>query len=206
MRKLLAWWRRLYEALLEWAASPGGIVAIALVAFAEASFFPVPPDVLIVAAVLARSRTWVRAALAASVASVLGGILGYGIGWGAWEALDDFFYAWVPGFDPEVYARVAGLYEKWNFWVVFAAGFTPIPYKVFTIAAGVARIDFPVFVLASALSRSARFFLVAGLLRVFGPRIRPFIDRWLGWLTLLFVALLIGGFVAVGWWSAGSGH
>ncbi|UCF66516.1 MAG: DedA family protein, partial [Acidobacteriota bacterium] len=142
----------------------------------------------------ARPAVWLRAAMVCSLASIAGGITGYLIGWGLWEVVAEFFYSWVPGFTPEVYARVSALYDRWNFWIVFGAGFTPIPYKVFTIAGGVAHINFVIFVIASAISRSARFFLVAGLLRWFGPKVRPLIDRYLGWLTLAFFVLLVAGF------------
>ncbi|RMG44785.1 MAG: DedA family protein [Acidobacteria bacterium] len=191
------WWRRAYGALLEWAASKSGIGVIGAVSFAEASFFPVPPDVLLAAAVLARREVWLRAALVCSLASIAGGAAGYLIGWGVWEAVSELFYRYVPGFTPELYQRVAALYARYDFWIVFGAGFTPIPYKVFTIAGGVARIDFPVFLLASAVSRSSRFFLVAGLLRLFGPTVKPFVDRHLGWVTLAVFLLGAAGFAAL---------
>lgn len=186
-----------YDRLLAWAASPRGLRAIGVVSFVEASFFPIPPDVLLVAAVLANPRIWLRAALVCSVASVLGGATGYLIGWGVWEAVDGLFFAYVPGFSEATYAKMAGLYDEWSFWIVFAAGFTPIPYKIFTIAAGAAKIGFPLFLLASAISRTARFLLVAGTLRWLGPQIKPLIDRHFGWLTLAFTALLIAGFAAL---------
>ena len=106
-----------------------------------------------------------------------------------------FFFKWIPGFTPEKFQAVSEAYDRWNFWVVFTAGFTPIPFKVITITAGVFRINFAVFVIAATISRSARFFLVAGLCRLFGARITPFIDRYFNWLALLFAALLVGGFV-----------
>jgi len=189
---------RVYDWVLQWAAHPQAQSALLLLAFAESSVFPIPPDVLLIAMCLAQPRRAFRYAAICSVGSVAGGILGYGIGWGLWEVVSDAFYRWVPGFTPEVYARVAALYDRWNFWVVFAAGFTPIPYKVFTIAAGVAHINFGVFVLASAVSRTARFLLVSLLIFRFGPSIMPFIEKYLGWLTVLFVALLLGGFYLIG--------
>ena len=189
--------RRTYDRLLEGAASPNGIRLIGVVSFVEASFFPLPPDVLLMAAVLARPAVWIRAALVCSVASLAGGLAGYLIGWGLWQLVSGLFFTYVPGFSEETYQRVAELYERWNFWIVFTAGFTPIPYKIFTIAAGVARINLFVFLVASVISRSARFFLVAGLLRKFGPWFKPILDRYLGLFTLLFTALLIGGFLLV---------
>jgi membrane protein YqaA with SNARE-associated domain len=189
---------RVYDWVLHWAAHPHAQSALLLLAFAESSVFPIPPDVLLIAMCLAQPRRAFRYAAISGVGSVAGGILGYGIGWGLWEVVSDAFYHWVPGFTPEVYARVAALYDRWNFWVVFAAGFTPIPYKVFTIAAGVAHINFGVFVLASAVSRTARFLLVSLLIFRFGPSIMPFIEKYLGWLTVLFVVLLVGGFYLIG--------
>lgn len=189
---------KLYGWVLHWSAHRHATPALFALAFVESSVFPVPPDVLLIAMTLARPERVLRFWIAASLGSVLGGIAGYGIGWGLWQVVDDFFYRWVPGFSPEVYQRVAGLYERWNFWVVFTAGFTPLPYKVFTIAGGVARIGFPLFVLASLISRSARFLLVAGLVARYGPRMQRLIERYLGWLTLAFVALLLLGFWLVG--------
>ena len=128
---------------------------------------------------------------------MLGGVIGYLLGWGFWSLLADFFFTYVPGFTPQLFARVQALYAEHDFWVVFAAGFTPIPYKVITIAAGVFLINFPVFVLASIIGRSARFFLVAGLIRRYGPGIRSFVDRYFNLLSLLFLLLLIGGFLVL---------
>jgi membrane protein YqaA with SNARE-associated domain len=122
---------------------------------------------------------------------------GYAIGWGVWEAVSHLFYTWVPGVTPEAFEHVRAIYDRWDFWAIFAAGFTFIPFKVFTISAGVFSISFPIFLLASTLSRSARFFLVAGLIYVYGPSIQGFIDRYFDKLALLFVILLVGGFVAI---------
>jgi membrane protein YqaA with SNARE-associated domain len=189
--------RRLYDWVLHWAETPYGAPALFLLAFVESSVFPVPPDVLLITLCLSLpERSWYYATLC-SVGSVLGGIAGYLLGWGCWALVDELFFTFVPGFTPELFAKVQALYASHDFWVVFAAGFTPIPYKVITIAAGVFLINFPVFVLASAMSRSARFFLVAGLIRSFGPGIRSFIDRYFNLLSLLFLVLLIGGFLVV---------
>ncbi len=187
--------RRLYDWVLHWAQTPYGMPALFLLAFAESSFFPIPPDVLLIALCLGMRQKWFRYALVCSVASVLGGWFGYLIGWGAWSAVDQLFFAYVPGFTEEVFANVQAKYEKWNFWVVFTAAFTPIPFKVFTIAAGVFGINFVKFTLAAVVGRSARFFLVAGLLYWFGEPIRKFIDKWFNLLTLLFTIIFIGSFV-----------
>ncbi len=205
--KPVPWWhphRRLYNWTLAWAYRPSAGIALFVLSFAESSFFPIPPDVLLMPLVLGNRRRWIRYALTCSIASVLGAVAGFLIGWLAWDAgVNHLFYDYVPGFTPEVYQRVSGLYNQYNFWIVFTAGFTPIPFKVITVTAGVfgtgASVASPVlfflvFLLAAAVSRSARFFLVAGLMRAFGAKITPFIDKYLNWLALLFVALIIGGF------------
>lgn len=191
--------RRLYDWVLHWAHTPYAMPALVVLSLAESSFFPIPPDVLLIPLCLGqRQRAWAYA-FWCSVASVLGGIAGYGIGAFLWQSagVGDFFFAYVPGFTPEVFEQVKGHYEHWNFWIVFVAAFTPIPYKVITITAGVCGISFPMFVIASAIGRSARFFLVAGLIRRFGAPIQHFLDKHLGWVTLVGTALGIAGFVAI---------
>ncbi|HKL20446.1 MAG TPA: YqaA family protein, partial [Tichowtungia sp.] len=185
--------------VLHWAATPYGPPALFLLAVIEASVFPVPPDILLIALCIAVPlKSW-RFALLATLGSVLGGCLGYMIGWGIWALVADLFFAYVPGFSPVLFSRVQSLFAEYNFWVVFTAGFTPIPYKVITIGAGVFQVDFFMFLLASAISRGLRFFLVAGLVFRFGPGIRSFIEKYFNLLCLLFVALLIGGFLILGW-------
>lgn len=189
--------RRMYDWVLSWAHTRYGTPALATLSFAESSVFPIPPDVLLIALCLGDRRKWVWFAAVCSLASLLGGLLGYLIGWGFWSVVDQWFYAYVPGFTPEAFEKVQGLYEKWDFWIVFIAAFTPIPYKVITITAGVFGINLMAFSVATAIGRSARFFLVAFLIYWFGEPITRFIDKWFNWLTLLFVALLIGGFLAL---------
>lgn len=193
----MSWARRLYDWVLSFAERPSGEWALFGFAFAESSFFPIPPDPLLIALSLGAPKRALRFALICSVASVLGAMAGYAIGWGVWEAVSHLFYAWVPGVTPEAFEHVRAIYDRWDFWAIFAAGFTFIPFKVFTISAGVFSISFPIFLLASTLSRSARFFLVAGLIYVYGPSIQGFIDRYFDKLALLFVVLLVGGFVAI---------
>jgi membrane protein YqaA with SNARE-associated domain len=131
--------RRLYDWVVHWAFTPYAVPALVLIAFAESSFFPIPPDVLLVPLCLGNQKRAFGFAAWCSVASVVGGMAGYGIGMYAWEAgVRDLCFHYVPGFTPEVFARVQGLYQRWDFWVVFVAGFSPIPYKVFTIAGFVA--------------------------------------------------------------------
>jgi membrane protein YqaA with SNARE-associated domain len=189
--------RALYDWVLHWAATPYGAVALFVLALCEASFFPVPPDVLLLAVCLARPRRSLHYALICTAGSVLGGMAGYGIGWWGWEMVSGCFFSYVPGFTPEVFQEVADLYQKWDFWAVAAAGLTPIPYKVFTIAAGVFGLNFPTFVLASVLSRGLRFGVEGWLILRFGPPMAVFIDRYFNWLTLAFVVLLVGGFVVL---------
>lgn len=190
--------RRSYDWVLSWANTRYGLPALAIIAFVESSVFPIPPDVLLIALVLGARTRWAKFALAASLASVAGGCFGYLIGAVFWSGVSTFFFSHVPGFTNEAFAHVTQLYEEWNFWIVFTAGFTPLPYKVITISAGVFGIHFPVFLLASVLSRSARFFLLAWLLRRYGEPIRTFIDRYFNLLAIAFVILLFGGFILIG--------
>jgi len=187
--------RRLYDWVLHWADTPYGTPALFCLAFAESSFFPVPPDVLLIALALGSSQKALRFALWCSIASVVGGLLGYYIGYGP--------LAYVGQKIASFYGReelLSSLREEFGqrgvLWV-FLAGFTPIPYKIFTIAAGMAKMHLGLFVLASAVSRSARFFLVAWLIWQFGPRIKPVIDRYFNLLCVIFAVLLVGGFLAI---------
>lgn len=188
--------RRVYDWMIELAAHPKAPWALAIVSFAESSFFPIPPDVMLIPmAISERSKAWAYAAIC-TIASVLGGIAGYLIGYALFEAVGEPILNF---YDPDKIAwnKFKSLYEEWGFWIVFAAGFSPLPYKIFTIASGVVALNFPLFVVASAISRGGRFFLVSGLLYWFGPPIRTFIEKWLGLLTILFVVSLVAGFIAI---------
>jgi membrane protein YqaA with SNARE-associated domain len=123
--------------------------------------------------------------------------VGYGIGAGAWSVVDQWFFTYVPGVSAERFTQIQGLYDQYDFWAVFLAGLTPIPYKVFTLSAGAFDINFGVFVVASALSRGLRFFAVAALIYRFGPPIARFIDRYFDWLAWGFGILLVVGFLVV---------
>jgi membrane protein YqaA with SNARE-associated domain len=200
----------MYDWVLHWAETPYGPAALFLLAFAESSFFPIPPDVLLIALAISIPLRAFRFAAIAAVGSLLGGIFGYGIGWKLWwsgpnefSAIANFFLTHIPGFTVPVFEKVRSYYDQYNFWVVFTAGFTPIPYKVITISAGAFNINFAIFVLASAISRSARFFLVAALIYKFGPRIKGFIDRYFNLLSIAFVVLLILGFLVIGYLGRG---
>lgn len=189
--------RRLYDWVLHWAETPYGAPALFALALAESSFFPIPPDPLLVALCLGAPALAMRFAATATVASVIGGILGYAIGAGAWTLMQDWFFAYVPGVSPESFASVQVLYDRYDFWAVFLAGLTPIPYKVFTLSAGVFSVNFGVFVIASVLSRGLRFFVVAALIYRFGKPITGFIDRYFNLLAVAFGILLVGGFVLI---------
>jgi membrane protein YqaA with SNARE-associated domain len=187
--------RRMYHWVLSWAQSPRAELYLFLLAFAESSFFPIPPDVLLIALALSVPTRAFRYALTCTIGSVIGGAAGYAIGVFLFESVGRpiiNFYHFQQTFDS---LRI--LYGQYGFWIVFTAGFTPIPYKVFTIASGVFGIDFWQFIIASAIGRAGRFFLVAALIWKFGDKIRTFIDKYLGWLTIIFTVLLIGSFLLI---------
>lgn len=200
----IAWWhwhRRLYDWVIHFADTAGGERALFLLSFAESSFFPVPPDVLLGPLALGAPKKWLRFAVFCSLASVLGGIFGYCIGMFLWSIIGPWAYTHLGGigFTVENFAKFQAGYEKYDFGIVFTCGFTPLPYKVCTISAGVAKINFVGFLIASTVSRSARFFIVAGLMGWKGEKIRPFIEKYFNWLSLAFVGLLIGGFLVIKW-------
>ena len=178
--------------MLSWAEKRYGGWALAVLSFAEASFFPIPPDPLLVALCLGSRTRAFYFALICSVASVLGGLAGYAIGHFAFDKIGQFILNWYEAWD--VYVSVQGHYAEYGFLYVLLAGFTPIPYKVFTIAAGVFELSLFSFVMASAISRSARFFLVAAAIYRFGEPVMKFINRWFNLLTIAFAILLIGSF------------
>ena len=193
----MGWIRRIYDWVIEWSNHRHSQWALFFIAFAEASFFPVPPDVLLIAMAVGASRLSLRFALICTVGSILGGIVGYGIGNFFWGLTQNFFFTYVPGFTPEVFHRVSTVFEENAFWAVFTAGFTPIPYKVFTVAAGAAQISFFPFLLASICSRSLRFFLIGFLMKRFGPPFKVFIDKYFNLLAIVFTVLLIAGFMVL---------
>ena len=196
--------RRLYDWILHWAETKYGVPALFLLALAESSFFPIPPDVLLIPLALGARSKAIRFALVCSVASIVGGVAGYGIGYFSWwsgaeaySAVALFFFNHIPGFTEQVFLNIQEKYEIYNFLIVFTAGFTPIPFKIITISAGAFSVNFPMFLLASTVSRSARFFLVALLIRQFGEPITVFIDKYFNVLSIIFTLLLIGGFLVL---------
>jgi membrane protein YqaA with SNARE-associated domain len=183
--------RRLYDWVLSWAETPYGTLALFLIAVAESSF--IPPDVLLIALALSVPTRAFRFAMWCTIGSVLGGVLGYYLGFALWHTVEPLLIPSV--FSAEKFAEVTGLYDEYGIPVVFAAGFTPIPYKVFTVAGGVAQINVIAFTLTSIVGRGARFFLVAAVIRRYGTQAKLLIDKYFNLLTLAFTILLIGMFL-----------
>jgi len=195
--------RKLYDWVLHWAETPYGLPALFILAFAESSFFPIPPDVLLIALAVSIQKKAFKFATVAAVGSILGGMFGYGIGYFLWYTGGEFsdfamiFFNYIPGFTEEVFYNVKQMYDENAFMVVFSAGFTPIPYKVITITAGVSEINFPMFAIASTVSRALRFFLVAGIIYKWGKPMTVWIDKYFNILAILGTILLIGGFIVI---------
>ncbi len=187
--------RKLYDWTMALAAHTHARRALAVVAFAESSFFPIPPDVMLIPMIVARrAQAWLLAMIA-SVSSVLGGLAGYAIGYFVFTAVGLpilEFYGQTAAFD-----RFREVYQEYGAWIVFAFGLTPLPFKLITIASGAIKLNLLVFVLSSMAARSLRFFAVAGLLYWMGPPIRDFIERRFGLAVSVFTILLFAGFVAV---------
>jgi membrane protein YqaA with SNARE-associated domain len=188
--------RRLYDWTMHWADTPQSLTALLLIAFAESSFFPVPPDVLLIPIVAGAPRRWLTAAALCTLGSVTGAMLGYTIGYGFMatigQAIVDFYHA------QRHWQSVVKLYNSpVGVWFLAGAAFTPIPYKVATIAAGATRMEFLPFILVSIVGRGARFMLVAAILRVFGPPVRRTLEKNFDLAALLFFVLLIGGFLVL---------
>lgn len=196
--------KRLYDWMLSWGDSRWGALALFLFAFAESSFFPIPPDVLLIALCLGAVARSFRFAAICTAGSILGAIVGYAIGYFVWQnaageytALAHFFFNHV--FSVEAFEKVGALYDQYNFWIVFTAGFTPLPYKIFTITGGLFHINFVMFIVASIISRGLRFFLIGGLIWKFGAPIKSFIDKYFNLLAIAFTVLLVGSFFLLGY-------
>lgn len=188
--------RRLYNWTISWADRPGGMWALFFIAFAESSFFPIPPDVLLLALVFGAREKWAKYAFVCTAGSVLGGIVGWLIGWGLAESVAKPLLGL---FDPDGHTqdRIQDWYAEYGFWGILIAAITPIPYKVFTVASGLFHYNLPLLIGASIIGRGFRFFVVAGIIRICGPRIRPYIEKHLEWWFLAFGVLLIGGLFAI---------
>ncbi|MEM5475053.1 YqaA family protein [Pacificibacter sp. AS14] len=187
--------KRLYDWTLSMAQHPRALWALALVAFIESSVFPIPPDILMIPLIVARPKDAFKIAFVATLASVAGGMLGYFIGYGAFETIGRpvlEFYGKDAYFD-----EFKETYNQYGAWAVLIAGVTPFPYKVITILSGATALSLPVFIAASVVARALRFFIVAALLWKFGEPIRDFIEKRLGLMFTLFIILLVGGFAVV---------
>jgi len=187
--------RRLYDVCMEWISGKYGVWALFFIAFIESSFFPLPPDVFLIAMCVALPAMSFRYAAICSVGSVLGGALGYGLGFWFMDGLGMSIIDWYGLSDK--YGMVQEYFKAYDVWIVGTAGFTPIPYKLFTITAGFVHSNFITFMIVSLVARSARFFLVAGLIWKFGPQIKKFIDRYFNILSIAFVVLLAAGFLLI---------
>lgn len=185
----------LYDRVLTWSRHPHAERYLGAMSFAESSFFPIPVDVMLAPMTLADRSKWIRFAAIATIFSVLGGLGGYLIGWGLFEVIEPWLREsnyW------DKFETASGMFDQYGFWIVFAAGFSPLPYKVFTIAAGVAVINLPGFFIGSVVGRAARFFLVAGLVRAGGQKfedtLRTHVER-IGWAVVVVTVLVIAWFM-----------
>ncbi|HYZ41557.1 MAG TPA: YqaA family protein [Stellaceae bacterium] len=186
---------RIYSRALALAGSRHAMLAMAAISFAESSFFPLPPDIVLVPMMLVQPRrAWVIAAVC-TIASVLGGLVGYAIGYFLFDAVGrpvlEFYHAM------DKYEALKAAFAQWGAWIIILKGLTPIPFKLVTIASGVAQFPLPAFALASLVSRSLRFFLLAALLWWFGDAVRDFIERRLMLVTSAVAAALVGGFLVL---------
>jgi len=199
MKKILAYpvklTRSIYDWTIKWAKTKYSQYALFFIAFAESSFFPIPPDVLLIPMVIAERKKWFKTALVCSAGSVLGAFLGYFIGYELFELIGVKI---VELYNLQNAVQILSQkYSEHAFFTVFTAAFTPIPYKAITITAGLFKISLLTLFIASVIGRSLRFFLVAGLIRIFGAKIQIFIEKYFNLLTIAFVVLLAGGFFAL---------
>ena len=185
--------RSLYDLCMKWIQSPYGVVALFFIAVIESSFFPIPPDVFLIALCVAVPKKSFKYAALCAVGSVLGGAIGYGLGYSFMGAVGQPILDWY-GLQ-EKFDVVQNLYQQYDAWAVGAAGFTPLPYKLFTITAGACQIHFATFMLVSLVARYARFFLVAAFIWTFGEPVKKYIAGYFKLLSIVFMVLLIGGFM-----------
>ncbi len=188
--------KKLYHWTLALAESPRATFALGAVSFAESSFFPIPPDVILVPMALAKPQRALFYALVCTLTSVAGGIVGYGIGWLLWDTLGQWLIN-LYGYGARIEV-VKAAYDQWGWLFILVKGLTPIPYKLVTIVSGLLEYNFPLFVLLSLITRGARFFLIAGLLNKFGEPIRDLLDRYFGVFLMIIAVFVVGGF-----WLAG---
>ena len=201
----MKYFKNIYDLVLGLSKKKNSEYSISFLSFSESFFFPIPPDVLLIPLCLGNRQKSYYFAFLCSASSVIGGVFGYFIGKTLWwsipdieySALANLFFENVPGLTIDSFNKIKSLYEEWNFWIVFTAGFTPIPFKLITISSGTFNINFFMFVIASTLSRSARFFLLGTLIYIFGEKIRFFIEKYFNLLAIIFTMLLIAGFVII---------
>ncbi|MFA5038684.1 MAG: VTT domain-containing protein [Candidatus Omnitrophota bacterium] len=191
----LTWIRKSYDWTVRWAKTPYAGYALFGIAFMESSFFPVPPDILLIAMVVANRKKWLQDASICTLGSVCGAFLGYFIGWALYETAGKFIIS-VYHLESAV-DFIGDQFQKNAFLAIFAAAFTPIPYKAFTISAGIFHIPLATLVAASLLGRAGRFFFVAGALRVFGKKIADSIEKYFNIFSILFILLLIAGVLLI---------
>lgn len=196
--------KRLYNWVLDWATTPYASIAIFILAFFEAIFFPVPADILLIVLVLGCRPKAFSYALYTTIGSVSGAVIGYLAGhflWinaaGQYTWFAGLFFNNIPGFSIEMFSKIKELYSQFDFWIVFTAGFTPVPYKIFTVTAGVFDMNLMLFLIASLISRGARFFLLTFLLWKYGKPIQLFIEKYFNLIALGFGVCLVGGFILV---------
>lgn len=187
--------RKMYDWTLKWSEHHYSTYALATLAFFESIFFPVPPDVLLMVMGAAKPKKALIYGLICSVLSVLGGVVGYYLGLYAWHIVSPFFLSYV--FSEELFNKVGLLFEQNAFWAIFTAAFTPIPFKVFTLAAGAFHISFLPFLFGALIGRPLRFMLVSGLLFFFGAPVKTLVDKYFNLLSVLFTLLLISGFAVI---------
>lgn len=189
----LGWFRKMYDWTIRWSKTKNAPYALFGIAFIESSFFPIPPDVLLIAMVVAKRKKWLINAAICTFGSVLGALLGYLIGRGLFETVGKLI---VDTYHLEaVVAMIGRKYQENAFLTIFTAAFTPIPYKAITITAGLFKISLPVLIIASIIGRAGRFFLVAGALRIFGEKIQDSIEKYFDIFSIVFIILLLGGFL-----------
>ncbi|MFH0738656.1 MAG: YqaA family protein [Candidatus Omnitrophota bacterium] len=187
------WFRSMYNWTIHWSSSSQAPTALFSIAFIESSFFPIPPDVLLITMTIAQKKKWFKYAAICTIGSVLGALFGYFIGWALFETLGKFI---VQTYNlQEVVQIIERKYQENAFFTIFTAAFTPIPYKAITISAGLFKIPLLTLVIASIIGRAGRFFMVAGALRIFGKKIANSIEKYFDILSIIFVVLLLGGFL-----------
>ncbi|MBR1904685.1 MAG: DedA family protein [Alphaproteobacteria bacterium] len=189
------WLRQTYDYIINLSGKQNALVWLAVISFVESSFFPIPPDIMLIPMILATPKKAWKIAGVCTISSIFGAYLGYIIGVYFFELIAEpllNFYGYLEKFN-----EFKHLYEEYGAWIVFGAGITPFPYKIITIASGVVHLNLAVFTVASILARGLRFFLIAWLLKTYGEKMRLFIEKNLGWLSVLFLVLLIGGFALI---------